>query len=37
MITEYSGVIGHQNFAAAVKKVVELMGKTSLVLDMVDV
>ena len=28
-------VIGHQNFAAAVKKVVEPMGKTSLVLDMV--
>ena len=30
-------MIGHQNFAAAVKKVVEPMGKTSLVLDMVDV
>ena len=30
-------VIGHQNFAAAVEKVVEPMGKTSLVLDMVDV
>ena len=29
--------IGHQNLAAAVKKVVELMSKWSLVLDMVDV
>ena len=31
-----NAVIGHQNFAAAVKMVVEPMGKTSLVLDMVD-
>ena len=30
-------VIGHQNFAAAVKNILEPMGKTSLVLDMNDV